>query len=70
MNGPIDLIRGLFSSLEIGTYIPATFGPLCTFLGPFEGAQIPQSGIKQKNLIVQDYFSHKNGTKNLVWCPF
>jgi hypothetical protein len=48
MNGPIDLIRGLFSSLEIGTYIPATFGPLCTFLGPFEGAQIPQSGIKQK----------------------
>jgi hypothetical protein len=41
-NGLNDLVRGLFSSLDIGTYILSTFGPLCTFLGPFEGAQMPQ----------------------------
>jgi hypothetical protein len=44
-NGLDDLARGLFSSLDIGTYILSTFGPLCTFLSPFEGAQMPQKCI-------------------------
>jgi hypothetical protein len=39
-NGPNDMVRGLFLSLNIGTYILPTCGPLCTFLGPFGGAQI------------------------------
>jgi hypothetical protein len=37
-NGPIDLVRGLFSSLDIGTYFPPTYGPLSTFEGPIGGA--------------------------------
>jgi hypothetical protein len=32
-NGPDDLVRGLFSCLDIRSYIPPTFGPLSTFLG-------------------------------------
>jgi hypothetical protein len=47
-NGPNDLVRGLFSSLNIGTYILPTCGPLSTFLGPFGGAQMPQSGIEKR----------------------
>jgi hypothetical protein len=30
--GPIDLVRGSFSNLEIGTNILFTCEPLCTFL--------------------------------------
>jgi hypothetical protein len=45
-NGPKDLVRGLFSSLDVGTYIPPTCKSLCTFLGPFGGAQMPQIGTK------------------------
>jgi hypothetical protein len=45
---PNDLVRGLFSCLDVGTYIPPTCGPLCTFLDPFGGAQIPQSGIEKR----------------------
>jgi hypothetical protein len=33
-NGPNDLVRGLFSSLDFGTYILPICGPLCTFLAP------------------------------------
>jgi hypothetical protein len=46
-NGLIDMLRGLFSSLNIGTYILPTCKPLCTFLGPFGGAQMPQNNIKE-----------------------
>jgi hypothetical protein len=37
-NGPDDLVRGLFSSLDIGTYFPPTCGPSSTFFGSFGGA--------------------------------
>jgi hypothetical protein len=55
-NGPIDLVWGLFSNLDIGTYIPFTFGPLCTFLGPIGGAQMPQNSINTHFLAVLDHF--------------
>jgi hypothetical protein len=41
------LVRGLFSSLDVQTYIPPTSGPLITFLGPFGGAQMPQNSPKK-----------------------
>jgi hypothetical protein len=41
-NGLNDLVSGLFSCLDIGTYIPLTSEPKSTFLGPFGGAQMPQ----------------------------
>jgi hypothetical protein len=34
-NGPNNLIRGLFLSLNIGPYVPSTFGLLGIFLRPF-----------------------------------
>jgi hypothetical protein len=37
-NGLIDMVRGLFSSLNIGTYILPTYGSLCNFFSPFGGA--------------------------------
>jgi hypothetical protein len=61
-----DLVRGLFSSLDIGTYILSPCGPLCTFMGPFGGAQMPQYSIKNHFLIVLDYFPYKNGPNDLV----
>jgi hypothetical protein len=42
-----DMVRGLFSSLNIGTYILPTCGPLCTFLGQFGGAKMPPECIKK-----------------------
>jgi hypothetical protein len=67
MNGPIDLVRGLFSSLDIGTYIPPTFGSVCTYFGPFGGAQMPPNRIKKNYfLVVLDHFSYKNGPIDLV----
>jgi hypothetical protein len=45
-NGPIDLVRSSFSSQDIGLYISSTCGPLCTFLGPLRGTQMPQNSIK------------------------
>jgi hypothetical protein len=45
-NGLDDLVRGLFSSLDIVTYIWLTIRPLSTFLRPFGGAQMPQNSIK------------------------
>jgi hypothetical protein len=65
-NGPDDLVRGLFSSLDIETYIPPTCGPLSSFLSPCEGSQMPKNGIKNYFLVVLDYFSYKNGPKDLV----
>jgi hypothetical protein len=64
--GPIDLVRGLFSSLDIGTYIPLTCESVWTFWGPFGGAQIPQNCIKNNFLVVSDYFSYKNGPVDSV----
>jgi hypothetical protein len=48
-NGPNDLVRRLFSKLDIGTYIWPTRRPLAlvTFLGPFGGAQKPLNTIKK-----------------------
>jgi hypothetical protein len=43
----IDMDRGLFSCLNPGTYILPTWGTLCTFWGPFGGAQMPQNSIKK-----------------------
>jgi hypothetical protein len=42
-NGPIDLVRGLFSRQDIWPYIPATCGPLYTFLGPFWVPKCPKT---------------------------
>jgi hypothetical protein len=47
MNVPDDMVRGLFSSLNIGTYILPTCGPLCTFSGPFGGAEMSKDSIKK-----------------------
>jgi hypothetical protein len=55
--GPIDLIRGSFSNLDIGTNILFICEPLSTFLGPIGGAQMPQKSIKTNFLAVLDHFS-------------
>jgi hypothetical protein len=47
-NGPIDVVRGLFSSSDIKPCIPPTCGPLGTLLGPLGDAQMPQYSIKKK----------------------
>jgi hypothetical protein len=65
-NWPIDLVRSLFSSLDIGTNNLSTYSSLSTFLGPFGGAQMPQNSIKNYFLVVSDYFSYKNGPIDLV----
>jgi hypothetical protein len=65
-NGPIDLARGLFSSLDIGTTNLPTGRPLCTFIGPFGGAQMPQNSMRNYFLVVSDFFSYKNGPIDLV----
>ena len=46
-NGPIDLARGLFSSEDIGPYIPPTCRPIVYRFGPFRGAQMPQNSINK-----------------------
>jgi hypothetical protein len=46
-NAPNDLGRGLFSGLDVGTYILPTCGSLSTFLGPFGGAQIPKTAYRK-----------------------
>jgi hypothetical protein len=55
--GPIDLVRGSFSNLEIGTNILFTCEPLSNFLGPIRGAQMPQKSINTHFLAVLDHFS-------------
>jgi hypothetical protein len=56
-SGPIDLVRGSFSKLDIGTNILFTSKPLCTFLGPIGGAQMPKNSINTHFLAVLDHFS-------------
>jgi hypothetical protein len=51
-NGPIDLVRGSFSSLNIK--------------GSFMGAQMPQNSINTHFLAVLEHFSYKNGPIDLV----
>jgi hypothetical protein len=51
-------------------HILPTFRPLCTFLGPFGDAQIPQNSIKKLFLVISDYFLYKNGPYDLVWGLF
>ena len=45
--GPIDLVRGLLSSSDIGTYILPTSGPLYSFLGP---SRCPIAPKQHKNI--------------------
>jgi hypothetical protein len=65
-NGPINFVRELYSSLDIGINNLLTCMPSSTFLGPFGGAQMPQNSIKCYFLVVSDYFSYKNGPIDLV----
>jgi hypothetical protein len=65
-NVPIDLDRGFFSSLDIGTNNLPTCRPLSTILGPFGGAQMRQKCIKSYFLVVSDYFFYKNGPIDLI----
>jgi hypothetical protein len=61
------MVRGLFSSLNIWTYILPTCGPLCILLGPFGGSQMPQNSIKKTDFwVVSYYFSYKNRPNDLV----
>jgi hypothetical protein len=57
-NGSIDLVMGIFSSIDIRTYILPTCRPLNTFLGPFGGAQMPQNVIDTHFMAVLDHFSY------------
>jgi hypothetical protein len=45
------LVRGSFSNY-IGPYILSTCGPLCSFLGPFGVAQMPQNSQRKKILLL------------------
>jgi hypothetical protein len=65
-NGPIDSVRGLFSSLDIETYILPTCGSMSTFLGPFRGARMPQIAHKNYFLVASDNFFLKNGLIDMV----
>jgi hypothetical protein len=65
-NRPIDVVRGLPSSLDIEKYIPPTCGPSRTFLGPCWGAQMPQNSMKTNFLVVLDHFNLKNGPNDMV----
>jgi hypothetical protein len=69
-NGSIDLARGPPSSLDIGTYIPPTCGPLSTPLGPIGRAQMPQTSINTHPWAVLDHFSYMYRPIDLVRCPF
>jgi hypothetical protein len=62
-NGPNDLVRGLFLSLDSGTYIPPTCRLLSTYLGV---PKIPENSMKNFFLVVLDYFFYKNEPKDLV----
>jgi hypothetical protein len=64
-NGPIDLVRGWFSSLDIGTYILPTCRPSSTSMGPFGGAKMPQNSINTHFLAVFDHFFSRMGV--LIW---
>jgi hypothetical protein len=69
-NGPVDLVRGLFSSLNIGKTSLPTCRPLSFFFGPFWGAQMPQNSINTHFMAVLDHFSYKNGPIDLVRGPY
>jgi hypothetical protein len=65
-NGPDDLVRRFFSSLDVETYILPICGPLCTLLGSILGCQ---NAPKQREiffLVLLDYFSYKNRQVDLV----
>jgi hypothetical protein len=65
-NGPIELVRGLFSSLDIGTKNLPTCKSLCTILGPFGSAQKAQKCLNSFFLVVLDYIFYKNGRIDLI----
>jgi hypothetical protein len=51
MNGPDNLVRGIFLSLDIGHMSWPLANPMSTFLGPFKVPKLPQNIKKQhKNL--------------------
>jgi hypothetical protein len=68
-NGPNDLVRGPFSSKDIGTYIPYTCGPLHSVLGPFRCPNA-QKQHKKHFLVDLDHFFYKNAPIDLVWGLF
>jgi hypothetical protein len=64
---PIDLVKDLFLSLDTGRYISPNWGPLCTFLGQFRGAQMPQNSIKKTYFpVVLDHSFLENGPNDMV----
>jgi hypothetical protein len=65
-NGPIDSVRGLFSSLDIGTYILPTYGSMSTFLGLFGVPECPKTAQKTFFLVALDNFFLKNGLIDMV----
>jgi hypothetical protein len=66
-NGPSDLVRGLLSCLDVGTYILPTCGPLHSILG---SSNAPKRHRNFFFLIVPDYFSHKQEPNDFVRGPF
>jgi hypothetical protein len=65
-----DLVRGLFTSLDIGTNNLPTFRPLCTFFGLFGGAETPPNIINTHFLGVFDHFSYNNRPIDFDRGPF
>jgi hypothetical protein len=64
-NGPNDLVRDLFLSLDIVTNALPTCGPLSIFVGPLGGARMLQNSIRHYNLVVLEYFTYNNGPNDL-----
>jgi hypothetical protein len=65
-----DLVRGLFSSLDIGIYIWPTCRPLCTFLRPIGGAQMPQNRIKNYFWLFRTISPARMGLMIWLWAYF
>jgi hypothetical protein len=50
-NGPIDLVRGFFSSLDIGPYIPRTCGLFVPFWVQMGVPKCPKTALKNYFLV-------------------
>jgi hypothetical protein len=66
-NGPTVSVRGLFLSLDIGTYIPPTCWPLSTLLVHLG---VPKCPKKTYFLVAPDHFFLKDGLDDMVWGLF
>jgi hypothetical protein len=65
-NGLIDLVWSLFSSLDIGIYIPPTCGPLSTFLVHLGVSKCPKTAQNTYFLVAPDHFFLKDGLNHMV----